>query len=497
MRSESEKDRLLKAIDAFGKRLTVISPEFEILAASRSADSDHHHNIIGRKCYSVFHDRSSPCANCAAEDAMANTESTLRPKPDVDFVVGRMPCYYAYPIYQDGRIDAFVSMEIDLSTKQGLEEVLQRSNAFLRKLLVSAVDAVIAADKKGRILIFNEMAGKILGYDAEKAPQEIDIGDLYPGDAAHEVMKKLRSEDHGGKGHLQYYHVDLIAKNGETIPVNLNAAIVYEGPKEIATIGFFHDMREELRIKEELEKTQLQLLQAEKMASLGMLAAGVAHEINNPVAIMIEEAGWMGDLLEEEEFQSSENLKEFSRALKQINTQGKRCKEITHKLLTFARKTDSNVDTVQVNEIIGDVVGLSVQRAKYVNVDLKTRLRTDVPAIRISPSEIQQVLLNLINNALDAMEKEGGAITVSSGVEQGRILVEVADNGPGISRSALNKIFDPFFTTKPVGKGTGLGLFICYFIIKTMGGKIDVESEIGVGATFSIRIPVPDEALSD
>ncbi len=495
MRGESEKKQLLRAIDAFGKRFIVISPEFEILAASRSAHSASHHHIIGRKCYSVLHDRSSPCVNCAAEAAMASKKSSLRPKPDMDVVVGRMPCHYAYPIHQDGKIDAFVSMEIDLPTRQGLEDVLQRSNAFLRKLLVSAVDAVIAADKKGRILIFNEMAGKILGYDAEKALEEIDIGDLYPGDAAHEVMAKLRSEDHGGKGHLQYYHVDLMAKNGETIPVHLNAGIVYEGDKEIATIGFFHDMREELRIKEELEKTQLQLLQAEKMASLGMLAAGVAHEINNPVAIMIEEAGWMGDLLEEEEFRKSDNLEEFKRALKQINTQGKRCKEITHKLLTFARKTDSSVETVRVNEVIEDVVNLSVQRAKYANVELKTNLRADVPATRISPSEMQQVLLNLINNAMDAMEEAGGSITLSSGVDQGRILVEVADDGPGISRADLNRIFDPFFTTKPVGKGTGLGLFICYFIIKTMGGKIDVVSDIGAGATFSIRIPVRDEEV--
>ncbi|MCP4693235.1 MAG: PAS domain S-box protein [Desulfobacterales bacterium] len=495
MRDKSEKERLLKAIDAFGRRFIVLSPDFEILAASRSSVNTRHPDIVGKKCYSVFHDRSTPCANCAAEEAMAQKKASLRPKPDVDLEVGRMPCRYAYPISQDGRIEAFVSMELDLPTRKGLEDVLQRSNAFLRKLLVSAVDAVIAADKKGRILIFNEMAGEILGYDAEKALEEIDISDLYPGEAAHEVMEKLRGDDHGGKGHLQYYHVDLITKNGETIPVNLNAAIVYEGDKEIATIGFFHDMREELRIKEELEKTQLQLLQAEKMASLGMLAAGVAHEINNPVAIMIEEAGWMGDLLEEEEFRNSENLREFKRALKQINTQGKRCKAITHKLLTFARKTDSSVETVRMNEIIEDVVSLSAQRAKYANVELKTRLRPDLPVTRISMSEMQQVLLNLINNAMDAMGKKGGVITLSSGVDQGRILVEVADDGPGISKSDLNKIFDPFFTTKPVGKGTGLGLFICYFIIKTMGGKIDVRSDIGAGATFRVRIPVSDDAL--
>jgi two-component system NtrC family sensor kinase len=152
---------------------------------------------------------------------------------------------------------------------------------------------------------------------------------------------------------------------------------------------------------------------------------------------------------------------------------------------------------VEINDLIEDVVDLSLQRAKSSNVKLRTKLQADLPATRISLSEMQQVLLNLINNSLDAMQKKGGTITLSSRIEQGRILVEVADDGPGISKADLSRIFDPFFTTKPVGKGTGLGLFICYGIIKTMGGKIDVKSVRGKGTTFSISIPFPDEALMD
>ena len=497
MRTESEKEWILKAIDSFDKRFIVVSPEFDILAVSHAPKSTKDKNIIGKKCYDVFHERSSTCVNCAVEEAMKAGQSTLRPRTDGDLEVGRIPCYYAYPIYQNDQVEAYASMEIDLPTRQGLEDDLRRANAFLRKLLVSAVDAVIAADKKGRILIFNEAASKILGHEVETALEEIEIRDIYPNDTAYEVMQELRSEAHGGKGHLKSYYVDLIAKNGETIPVNLSAAIVYEGDQEIATIGFFHDLREELRIKAELRKTQLQLMQAEKLASLGMLAAGVAHEINNPVAIMIEEAGWMSDLLEEKEFQESENLAEFSRALEQINTQGNRCKEITRKLLSFSRKTDSGLQTVEINDLIKDVVGLSTQRAKSTSVEFKTNLEMDLPATRISLSEMQQVLLNLINNSMEAMEKSGGTITLSSRIDKGRILIEVADDGPGIPKANVSRIFDPFFTTKPVGKGTGLGLFICYGIIKTMGGKIDVKSVEGIGTTFSISIPFPDrEALT-
>ncbi|MCP4369504.1 MAG: two-component sensor histidine kinase, partial [Deltaproteobacteria bacterium] len=298
-------------------------------------------------------------------------------------------------------------------------------------------------------------------------------------------------------GNLRSYHVDAIAKNGETIPISLNAAIVYDGKQEIATIGYFHDMREELKMKEELKKTQIQLLQAERLASIGMLAAGVAHEINNPLAIMIEESGWIKDLLDEKEFQSSKNLKEFNRALKQINTQGNRCKEITSKLLSFAQKTDSGVQTAQLNDIIEEVVRLSLQRAKHAGVELKTKLQKDLPYTLISTSEMQQVLLNLINNALDAMENTGGTITLSSCIAHGRIMMEIVDDGPGIPVADQSRIFDPFFTTKPVGKGTGLGLFICYAIIKSLDGKIDVKSDLGAGTNFSISIPIQDESLTE
>ncbi len=157
----------------------------------------------------------------------------------------------------------------------------------------------------------------------------------------------------------------------------------------------------------EKEMMNQQIIETGKLASIGELAAGIAHEINNPVAIMVEEAGWIQDLLEEEDLKKSESLEEFQRALKQINTQGKRCKEITHKLLSFARKTDSQVHDLQINELIEDVAELSGQRAKYSNVTIRTNLQDEIPNIKMSHTELQQVLLNLINNALDAMEKKG------------------------------------------------------------------------------------------
>jgi len=241
------------------------------------------------------------------------------------------------------------------------------------------------------------------------------------------------------------------------------------------------------REKEMMDK---QIIETAKLASVGKLAAGIAHEINNPVAIMVEEAGWIKDLLEEEEFSKSENLNEFERALKQIKTQGQRCKEITHKLLSFARKTDSRVQETQVNDLVKELVSLSEQRAKYSKITIHKNLEDNLPITYMAQSEMQQILLNLINNSVDAMEKNGGELTISTYSEGDVIGIKVSDNGPGIPEANLSRIFEPFFTTKPLGKGTGLGLSICYGIIQKMGGQIDVESVIDSGTTFHIRLPV-------
>jgi two-component system NtrC family sensor kinase len=240
---------------------------------------------------------------------------------------------------------------------------------------------------------------------------------------------------------------------------------------------------------QEKEMMSKQVIETGKLASIGELAAGIAHEINNPVAIMIEEAGWMEDLLEDDEFEKGENLDEFYRALKQISTQGRRCKEITHKLLSFARKTDSRVTEISVNDMLNEIVYLSSQRAKYGNIEFKTRLAENLPPISASETEMQQVFLNLVNNAIDALEKTGGTIWLNSKLVKDEIVVEVVDNGPGIAEANLARIFDPFYTTKPVGKGTGLGLSICYGIIKKIGGDITAHSVKGEGASFRVHIP--------
>jgi two-component system NtrC family sensor kinase len=232
-----------------------------------------------------------------------------------------------------------------------------------------------------------------------------------------------------------------------------------------------------------------QVIETGRLASIGELAAGIAHEINNPVAIMVQEAGWIDDLLGEGEPCTGENLAEITRAVGQIRTQGDRCKEITYKLLSFARKTDPTVREVDLNLVVDEVIGLTSQKTRYANVRIETELDPDLPKIQASPSELQQVLLNLVNNAIDAIERPGGTVTVATRTAGEEVVLEVRDTGKGIPEANLGRIFDPFFTTKPVGQGTGLGLPICYGIVEKMGGRITVESEIEKGTTFTVFIP--------
>lgn len=243
------------------------------------------------------------------------------------------------------------------------------------------------------------------------------------------------------------------------------------------------------KIDKEKETMNEQVIKAGKLASLGELAAGIGHEINNPVAIMMEEAGWVEDILADG-IQNEQDKAEIKRALAQIRTQGRRCREITHKLLTFARKREPSHSDVDLSALVREMVELSLQRARFANVEIVQDLAENLPPLYVSYSELQQVALNLINNALDAMEEKGGVLTLSTIRQGDNLVLSVEDTGHGIPKTNLNRIFDPFFTTKPVGKGTGLGLSICYGIIQKMSGKLEVASRVGHGSKFTVSLPI-------
>ncbi len=226
-----------------------------------------------------------------------------------------------------------------------------------------------------------------------------------------------------------------------------------------------------------------------KMAAVGKLAAGVAHEINNPLAVIGEEAGWMKDLLKEEDVANSANFQEFQEAIKKIEYHADRVKKVTHRLLGFARRMEPTEEKVMVNQVLEECVGFLENEARYRNINIQKEMAPDLPTIASDSSQLQQVFLNILNNAIDAMGKDG-TITLKTAHQADQVVIKISDTGPGMSQETIEKIFDPFFTTKEVGKGTGLGLSISYSIIEKLGGTIYVESKLGKGTTFTIKLPV-------
>jgi two-component system, OmpR family, phosphate regulon sensor histidine kinase PhoR len=267
IRTDFEKDMLIKAIDAFGRKFIVISPEFKILAANQFSNKPHSSEIVGKKCFNILNNTSKPCDSCPAFESMETQKPAITHGRKTTIDLDKIPCIYAYPLLSEGNVSGVVMLDFDIPAFGGWEDGLHRPDAFLKNLILSAVDGIIASDMKGNIIIFNHSASEISGYTEQEALHHITIRDLYPDNGAKEIMRLLRSKAHGGKGKLISRKVNVIKKHEGIIPIRLNASIVYEGGREIATIGFFHDLREEIRIQNELEQTQIQLLQAEKMAS--------------------------------------------------------------------------------------------------------------------------------------------------------------------------------------------------------------------------------------
>ncbi|MBI4653831.1 MAG: HAMP domain-containing protein [Nitrospirae bacterium] len=242
---------------------------------------------------------------------------------------------------------------------------------------------------------------------------------------------------------------------------------------------------------ERLHEKQAQLVETEKLATLGKFAAGVAHEINNPLAIINEKAGLIKDVIElSADFP---NRDKFLNILNSISDSVNRCRVITHRILGFARKTDVATETINLNNLIGEVLEFIEKELLFKSIHLEINLAENLPELEGDTVQLEQVFLNIIKNAIDAVEK-GGLIKISTNIKnENTVRAFIEDNGHGIPEGILKHIFEPFFTTKVRGKGTGLGLSITYGIIKRLGGDILVKSEVNKGTTFTVEIPVKSD----
>ena len=286
----------------------------------------------------------------------------------------------------------------------------------------------------------------------------------------------MRSEDYGGPGFLEKREFLLLDKNGWEIPVYISASILYDEGKEIGSVGVFTDLRE----KRELEK---QLLRTEKLSSLGKLAAGIAHEINQPLTGVLT----FSHLLLKK-FQDDETTRPD---LELIVRETTRIKKIVQGVLDFGRETPMKKECQPIEEILDNTLEIIIHQERFFGINLIKKYGADTPPVMVDSSRMEQVFLNIIFNAQEAMGGSG-TLTIQTRKTSDGVEVDLTDTGPGIPDEILDKLFDPFFTTKDSteGLGMGLGLAVSYGIIKKHHGDIRVTSSPESGTTFTVRLPL-------
>ncbi len=488
-------------MDAVRVPIYVVDPKtYRILDCNQVFLSEYNlsgrDQAVGRTCYQTTRRRKTPCASSQEDCPLLGTVATGRPAMH-EFIYAPpqggeavIECTTTPVLDRKGQVTRVIFINRDITHRLRTEEQLRNANRqlqrtinFLRNLINSSVDAVIASDLSGRILVFNEAAQKITGYSEEEALQELDIRDIYPGDTAREIMRKLRSDDYGGKGKLDSHEVYLKGKHGVQMPISLSAALVYDGEREVSSVGFFYDLREKKRMERELDMARVQLLQSEKMASIGKLAAGVAHQLNNPLSGIT-----LYSHILSEEYELPEGAGED---LKRILAGAERCRNTVKELLQFARQTTKEIRPADLNQAITRTLFLLENQALFQNIDIVRDLDPKLPEVPADIQQLNHVFMNLILNAAEAMDGQGRLEVKTSLSPNGdAALVEITDTGPGIPEQVLGHLFEPFFTTKEEGKGTGLGLSVAYGIIENHGGKISADNRPRGGARFLIELPL-------
>ena len=231
------------------------------------------------------------------------------------------------------------------------------------------------------------------------------------------------------------------------------------------------------------------VMQSSKMASLGKLAAGVAHEVNNPLSIIRESAGWIRDIINDGELGEGPAVDDLQEALGDIDRHVERARTVTHRMLGFARRMEPLNEDVDLNMLANQTASFLENETRHRNIQVACDLDQELPLITTDSNQLQQVILNLLENAIDAIG-ENGSISLSTRRAGDRVSLKISDTGAGIAQELISKVFDPFFTTKAAGEGTGLGLSIVYSTLNKLGGTIDVRSEPGRGTTFTVSLPL-------
>ncbi len=393
--------------------------------------------------------------------------------------------------------------ETDNSKYKLLEEALRESETKFRYVVEAAADGIITADGMGKIISWNGMARKMFGYkDKEVIGKPLTF--LMPKRYIPRHIKGVKRFIETGKSRVigTVYEVHGLRKDGSEFPLELSLAS-WELEKGRFYAGILRDITERKEAMDRLEEanknlieTQVRLVQSEKMASLSMLVAGVAHEINNPIGALISMQDTSERALEKlkslisKDIEMSAEMKKIMKVIDNsnevINLGAERVEMIVKQLKSFARLDEAELQNADIHEGIDQALNL-------IHHKMKNRITINknygkIPKMLCFPAKLNQLFLNMTINADQAMPIRG-TLTIRTYLRKNKVYIEFKDTGIGIPKENLNQIFDPGYTTKGVSVGTGLGLAICYQIIQEHKGEIKVRSEVGKGTTFKIMLP--------
>lgn len=368
--------------------------------------------------------------------------------------------------------------------KAETSQQLLKTIAFQRNLIESSMDGILGCDEEGRVLIYNGSMERLAGYGRSEALGGMRFDQFFALEEAAGFRTRLAGEGFGGAGRLYLYETLLKAAGGREIPVQVSAVTLAAG-----LVGFFRDLREMRKLERDIAD-QARVLHQDKMMSLGRLAASVVHEINNPLAGILNYIRLMARLLQQGPL-TGERQQKFERYVGIIESETGRCSRIVSGLLSFSRRSPAAFGPVDVAELIERCLLLSRHKLELSQIRLDTRVQTGLPVLAGDFNQLQQCLINLILNAVDAMPN-GGTLTLEARLDEpaAAVLILVRDTGPGIPPEHLANIFEPFFTTKSEGHGLGLGLSTVFGIVERHHGTIAAQNQPEGGAQFVIALPL-------
>ena len=358
---------------------------------------------------------------------------------------------------------------------------LRQTRRYLYCILQNSNDMVFATDVDGILVSFSSGGEKALGYTWEEVAGR-RIRELTVDPSEFDNLAAL-SQQEGSAVRLEF---PFQHKDGHTIYCDVSLISLTNTEEQVVgTVGICRDITEWKTLQEDL-------IRVDRLAEIGRTASGIAHEINNPIAVIGEISGWIGAVAGDAEGLNPEDREEIEKAVQDINEQTRRCRSITHQLLSFVRDSEPSRSSLDIHKLLHETVSFLNPELKFEEIEVVFNL-IEGPLLMDSDKQmLEQVLINLMSNAVYAVKEKGekgNRIELETARDGSMMEIRISDNGTGISEEDQAKMFNLFFSTKPPGKGTGLGLPICQNIIRKLGGSISFETRMGQGTTFFVRLP--------